>query len=156
MWGLYHECVQLHELLFPPLFKYPYLQHQLIINKRPVHTLYKGSDCCCRPIPFRLIRDPVLCLYQRFSRSLEQNREQPEQRVHGSFIFVVLTVVLKEKRGFSLMGKGRSCWVKSIVRWRKGFFLSPHEMKEEIEIMHFEHTLRFWGTNRAAEPLLTK
>ena len=28
-------------------------------------------------------------------------------------------------------------------------------MKEEIETKHFEHTLRFEGTNRAAEPLLT-
>ena len=26
------------------------------------------------------------------------------------------------------------------------FFLSPHEMKEEIETKHFEHILRFLGT----------
>ena len=31
-----------------------------------------------------------------------------------------------------------SCIVKQIL-----FFLSPHEMKEEIETKHFEHTLRF-------------
>ena len=36
------------------------------------------------------------------------------------------------------------------------FFLSPHEMKEEIETKHFEHTFAVLGTNRAAEPLLTK
>ena len=36
------------------------------------------------------------------------------------------------------------------------FFLSPHEMKEEIETTHFEHIFAVRGTNRAAELLLTK
>ena len=31
-------------------------------------------------------------------------------------------------------------------------FFSPHEMKEEIETKHFEHTFAVLGTNRAAEP----
>ena len=30
-------------------------------------------------------------------------------------------------------------------------FVSPHEMKEEIETKHFEHTFAVLGTNRAAE-----
>ena len=35
--------------------------------------------------------------------------------------------------------------------------MSPHEMKEEIETKHFEHTFAVLGTNRACrEPLLTK
>ena len=35
-------------------------------------------------------------------------------------------------------------------------FMSPHEMKEEIETTHFEHTFAVLETNRAAEPLLTQ
>ena len=35
---------------------------------------------------------------------------------------------------------------------KKGsFIMSPHEMKEEIETTHFEHTFAVLGTNRAAE-----
>ena len=36
------------------------------------------------------------------------------------------------------------------------FYMSPHEMKEEIEAKHFEHTFAVLGINRAAEPCLTK
>ena len=54
--------------------------------------------------------------------------------------------------------KARYLHVVNYSKKKRCFFslLSPHELKEEIETKHFEHTLRFWGTNRAAEPRLTK